>query len=286
VDPIIVTGMHRSGTTLISSAMERLGVFMGAARDSNGEALFFQGLNVWLLESAGARWDHPLPWLDAVDDQDVRRCYGDYLRLMLQSPRLCRYLGMPRYLRYRRVDKLRFPWGWKDPRNTFTLPLWLDAFEQKARVVHVRRHGVDVARSLVARHLQFRQRTIDIFDAARRFPLIYWLRPKSGDFVDSNRCTRMDGAFSLWLEYADQFARIKQSLTVPVLDVSYEEFLSDPVTQLQVLARFCDVRPEPSVLVSIRDGLRNERAFAHRQAPDDAEFAQVHAEELSRFGYT
>ena len=43
------------------------------------------------------------------------------------------------------------PWGWKDPRNTFTLDRWMDLFP-KARIVHVIRNGMDVALSLNMRN--------------------------------------------------------------------------------------------------------------------------------------
>ncbi len=40
--------------------------------------------------------------------------------------------------RYKRTNGLK-AWGWKDPRNTFTLPMWLSIFP-KARVLHVLRN--------------------------------------------------------------------------------------------------------------------------------------------------
>jgi hypothetical protein len=41
-------------------------------------------------------------------------------------------------------------WGWKDPRNSITLPVWLKLFPD-ARVIHIVRNGVDVAESLYRR---------------------------------------------------------------------------------------------------------------------------------------
>ncbi len=42
-------------------------------------------------------------------------------------------------------------WGWKDPRNTFTLPMWLKVFPN-AKVIHVLRDKESVARSLMKRN--------------------------------------------------------------------------------------------------------------------------------------
>ena len=285
MDPIIVTGMHRSGTTLVSTVLDRIGIFMGARQDSNAEALFFQRLNVWLLESAGARWDIPQPWSWAIGDDDVRQRYQEYLRLMLRSARSASYIGASRYARGARLGGLRFPWGWKDPRNTLTLPVWLDIFGPRSKVIYVRRHGVDVARSLVTRHGEVRALRLASFDRLKRYPMAYWVRPKRGEFLDSNRCTTLEGAFSLWLEYAAHFDKIRVSLPNPVLDLVYEHVLEDPVGQVRRIADFCAVNvSDPSVL-SVCGELRRERAFAHRSSAEDLEFARAHADALSGMGY-
>ena len=41
VDPIIIIGMHRSGTTLLSKLLEKCGVFMGTKKEENNESIFF-----------------------------------------------------------------------------------------------------------------------------------------------------------------------------------------------------------------------------------------------------
>jgi len=59
--PLILLGMHRSGTSMAARLLERLGVFMGWRKDSNHEADFFRHANEWLLSQAGGAWDHPEP---------------------------------------------------------------------------------------------------------------------------------------------------------------------------------------------------------------------------------
>lgn len=41
VPPIIIVGMHRSGTTMITKMLENLGLFVGDQKEINNEALFF-----------------------------------------------------------------------------------------------------------------------------------------------------------------------------------------------------------------------------------------------------
>ena len=59
--PILITGMHRSGTTLMVKLLRKLGYFPGHRLDSNLESTFFQRLNEWVLKRSGGAWDNPLP---------------------------------------------------------------------------------------------------------------------------------------------------------------------------------------------------------------------------------
>ena len=57
--PIIIIGMHRSGTSMITRFIEDSGVFIGKKNKMgpNSEAFFFQKINEWLLYQKGASWD-------------------------------------------------------------------------------------------------------------------------------------------------------------------------------------------------------------------------------------
>ena len=61
--PIIIIGMHRSGTTMLSKILENSGVFLGNNKDINNEALFFQKINTWVMRQVYASWDNPEPML-------------------------------------------------------------------------------------------------------------------------------------------------------------------------------------------------------------------------------
>jgi len=149
-EPVVVIGMHRSGTSLVAQMLERLGLFIGRVRDPNDEATFFLKANEWLLRQSGGAWDHPQS-IDAIlQTNDARERYVCLLEKMLQSPRAILYLGGWCYLRNLGTWVLHEPWGWKDPRTTLTLPLWQEVFP-RLKVVHVVRHGLDVALSLRAR---------------------------------------------------------------------------------------------------------------------------------------
>ena len=121
--PIVIIGMHRSGTSMVTRMLESLGLFVGARKDSNCEARFFQRINRWLLDQTGSSWDNPQPIHYLVNNREVRAKTSDYIgRFLLKSPRAISFLGWRKYVRHPDVRKLDVPWGWKDPRNTFTLP--------------------------------------------------------------------------------------------------------------------------------------------------------------------
>ncbi|MBB4211364.1 sulfotransferase family protein [Rhodothalassium salexigens DSM 2132] len=287
--PIIVYGMHRSGTTMVARALSGLGVFMGAGLDANHEARFFQSLNKWLLAAAGARWDEPVPFDRLLADDDLAQVHARYLAHAVAGPRSLAFLGPRAYWRHRGLTNLPGPWGWKDPRNTLTLPLWLRVFPD-ARLIHVRRHGVDVARSLVMRTARSR-RVIE--RRYRRHRPLHALLPKCGGFVDSVRCREPEGAFSLWLDYMQRAERLAADTGGPfalpqgtvVHEVTYETLLGDPVVGLGDLAAALGLAVSSERIRAAAAGVDPQRAYAHQGDPAWASVAAAQGEALARFGY-
>jgi hypothetical protein len=86
--PVIVIGMHRSGTSLVAGMLAQLGVYMGpiqlpaAEAGERNEGLFTSGyaeaeelhvLNERLLARAGGSWCVPGPFLRARGDAEFSR---------------------------------------------------------------------------------------------------------------------------------------------------------------------------------------------------------------------
>ena len=155
--PIIIIGMHRSGTSLITQLLEELGLFVGKEKDSNNESLMFVHLNNWLLRQAGATWDNPLPFKYLLENTTLRSLAVQYLSDFLNSRQIYSYIDKNTLNGKNNLQQLDFPWGWKDPRNTFTLPFWFDIFPN-AKTINVVRNGVDVAQSLKVRAIKDLQR--------------------------------------------------------------------------------------------------------------------------------
>ena len=115
--PIIIIGMHRSGTSMLTRFMTDLGVFMGKDKSENDESLFFQNLNRWLLFQMGASWDFPEA-VNSLNPEFVKNA-AHATKLRLKSIPTYKYLGIGRYLANKNIAKNSKIWGWKDPRNTF-----------------------------------------------------------------------------------------------------------------------------------------------------------------------
>lgn len=261
--PILIIGMHRSGTSLLTRLLESLGLFVGWRLAANHEASWFNKHNSWLLASAGGRWDTPTAIDHLLADEAGVELALDYLRGRLASPLTLEFLGPRRYLRYRSLFSLTEPWGWKDPRTTITLPLWLALFPD-ARVLHLIRNGVDVAASLHRRQLQGRaegKRNFERHRQARR------LLAKNGWFGTSPRAASRSRAFQLWEEYLTYAERFTAGLDERLLETRYETLLQDPQQELDRILAFCDLEPEPGRLAAARNAIRPDRASSFRHEP-------------------
>ena len=222
--PLVVIGMHRSGTSLVARLLAAAGVQMGADRNVHDESDFFRESNQLLLRAGHADWDWPLAMQPVLGDADLCELLGRRLERRCRSRAargfLGRRFGTPRLLEQGGA------WGWKDPRTTLTLPIWLRVFPQ-LRVVHVFRDGVDVAASLVARE---QSRRLDLDSAAR-----------------SSRCREPRRAFELWSEYVEIGLRATADLQATrVHTLRFESLLESPEKELVELLRFaaCDVDGE------------------------------------------
>jgi hypothetical protein len=251
-DPLIVIGMHRSGTSLLAKLLQRSGVRMGSDRNIHGESDFFRELNKFLFRAAHAEWDYPQPLLLLLEVLELRRALEEQLRSRCASWATRPYLGWARFLRSPRLEAQSDRWGWKDPRNTFTLPLWIEMFPN-ARVLNVYRNGVDVAESLVARE---RRRVTRIHNEIR-----------------SCRCLDHERAFELWTEYVEMSLRVAGDLAPDrVHHIRYESFLEQPEAGLRRLAAFLELELSDAELRALAVEVEPERALAFRANPQLVRF--------------
>jgi hypothetical protein len=285
--PLIIIGMHRSGTSILARQIEALGVLMGKRKEINHEATFFRGIDTWLLHQCGAAWDNPQAIRYLLEHKEARARVREYIRdYLLGSPRVISYLGWRGYLRYESPFQLDMPWGWKSPMTTFTLPIWLDLFPD-AKIIHIRRHGVDVANSLRQRG---RQLAMPLVPARRlrrwyyQLPILHALRPKQEEFIRV-RGDSLEGGFSLWEEYVAEAQRHVSALGDRALEFKYETLLGEPEEALKQVTRFAGLSASDETIRKVAVLVRKERAYAYRERPELRAFADHVPERLGAYGY-
>jgi hypothetical protein len=286
VQPVILLGMHRSGTAMIARLLDELGLFQGDELQDDHESTWFLDINEQLLKRVNATWDNPEPITAFLDNSDAfdltLRCLADDL----SSKRTREFLGRKLSKKFGVLPKVDVPWGWKDPRTIYTLPLWLKLFPV-AKLVYLVRNGVDVASSLKVREVRELERRREEFVS----------KPASGDrsrlqragFKGSARCLTLDGGFSLWEQYVARAEDALAHVSNPKHFIRYETFLANPLDPLNELARFCGLDADET---AVRDaitkvGVNASRANAFLADPVVSEFhARVRGSRwMAHYGY-
>jgi len=213
--PICIAGMHRAGTSMVARVLEGCGTDLGGPahfappapdnRDGYWEDLRFLALNERILDRFGGAWDHPpvLPrGFEASAELEAERREAEAL-----------------------VGTRAEPWGWKDPRNSLTIPFWR-RLAPGMKVLVCLRNPLEVADSLRARGY-----------TSERFGL------------------------ALWEAYHQALERTVDSSFGLV--THYESFLADPRAELERVLGFVGLHPpatvREAVLGSASPGSRHQR---------------------------
>lgn len=276
--PLIILGMHRSGTSMIARMLESLGLYSGWLKDRNNESLFFLWINDWLMNKTGGSWSFPEPFMELLDHQELRKITVSYLHKYFRFPYIYAYLGPAMKMKYRSLSRISTPWGWKDPRNIYTLPLWLDLFPD-AKVVHVCRHGVDVANSLLSRQMKeinLAKSTTRILQRRGRIIRGHWLNTGVLD---------LDSCFNLWENYNQQALTHTQRLAEKAFSIKYEDLLESPHEMIKALSEYCELNVSRSTIEAELKKLYPGRRFAYLKSKKLVDFADKNSERLSALGY-
>ena len=260
--PVIIVGMHRSGTTMLARLLEELGLFQGQHTSHNHEALYFEQINDWLFRQANASWDNPsnFRFINGHFKSVAIDVIGRYLR----GIRRVDFLGCRRALRYADIRDLDIPWGWKDPKNTFTVGIWKDIFPT-AKILHIYRNPVDVAESLRSREqklnkefrVPFSKRVKD-FIALRRhiFPSL------------SFRIQDIRQGVWLWEEYVAEALSFGQRFKSDTLHVKYESFLDAPERILEDVLSFVGLQSKNGAISDVVRRVRADRKYVFAAKPE------------------
>ena len=239
-EPLVVLGIHRSGTSLAVHLLTSLGLHMGYHLSRDAEAVFFQKLNRLIFNIVGVKWGFMDPLIDAMRSDDfieeqAQSMLGTLFkekRLLNQEIKNSDFFGSDLWRDVKQDNLIH--WGWKDPRTTITFPIWLRLFPQ-AKVVHILRNGIDVAISTHRRSLKQQRNFIK-----RTFPLDY--SPVTLDF---------EYCFHLWESYVTFVLENKHLVSEDnYLEIRYEDLLLQPEMQLRLITEFIGFPVENGELIA------------------------------------
>jgi GT2 family glycosyltransferase len=135
---ICIAGAHRSGTSMLTRLLHACGLYLGPkdalmppqADNPEGfwEHLGFVALNDELLSQLGGAWDLP-----PKPDESFKHSQLDPLRMKAR-------------ILIEGFDSANL-WGWKDPRNSLTLPFWQNLLPDLKTLITVR-NPLEVAHSM------------------------------------------------------------------------------------------------------------------------------------------
>ena len=278
--PVIIVGMHRSGTTMLSKILEKLGIFMGWRKEENNEALFFLRFNDWILKQANATWDNPYNY--TLAGEDFKDFMADLAERYIRSIRRIEYLGLTKTLKYKSLKELDFPWGWKDPRNTFTLDIWVRVFPD-AKIIHIYRNPIDVAESLRKRTKRLKENFK--WDWKKEIKLLLtrgyiW-------YGDSQRIEDIYEGIKLWEEYINRIFALEKELDLNILHIKYESFLESPIDVLKQIIEFIDINIERLDILNLSKYINKSRRYVFLENPELQKiFMNIRQKELlKKLGY-
>jgi hypothetical protein len=262
--PVILLGMHRSGTSLMTRLLVDLGFHMGHRLSRDAESVFFQRLNRRIFRAVGVKWGDVGELLDMMDSEAFVERQAHAVETWLLNDRffLSLDVGIVQFFGRDLWEVMQLApfnaWGWKDPRTTLTFPIWLRVFP-RARFVHVLRNGIDVAISTHRRSLKQKRKLRN-----RLVPLDF-----SPATLDFNYC------FHLWEAHV-RFV-LDHRVIIPdasYFEIRYERLLQNPGHTLRGLLSFLGHRvPE----ARLREACR--RIDVSRL--DNAPYAAPHAEQIA-----
>jgi hypothetical protein len=292
--PVIIIGSPRSGTTLVARLLQRLGVFQGAdLLASVAESVFISRLDGWIVRESGGTIYRPAPVQELLEDARAREIARQFLRNRISSKEVEPFLGPELARRYRSLPEIDIPWGFKDPRATFTAPLWMEVLPQ-AKIVHVRRHGVDVANSQVAFFgTQDAEQMIRSYESTwrRGARIRRRIRKQLGLPREVRSEQRLcnasrEGAFRMWETYVSQGLRYVRDLGERADDVKYEDLTSDPESVVHRLAGLCGLTTDGDGVTQAVEMVQSGRRYAFSNDPSSVAFADTVEDRLAALGYS
>ena len=172
------------------------------------------------------------------------------------------------------------PWGWKDPRNTFTAEIWKNIFPDM-KIIYLIRHPIDIADSLFRRQkkevesdLQAKKKYSNVAKAL--------LKINHTNYNSSMIINSHEDCFKLIDLYYNQILNngIENSIII-----RFEDILSNPYEEIKKIIRFCDMHIDEDILKNIIDKIRGSRNLAYKNNDELLIFESKFKELIEKMGF-
>jgi hypothetical protein len=274
--PIIILGMHRSGTTMVTQMLKDLGLFVGDDLDINCESKYFYKINYWVFRIGVSKPDYPdnMQYMVPACKEVVLEGLDYYM----QANKRKAFLGNKKLQDIRDLD---IPWGWKEPKNTFTIDLWKQLFPG-AKIIHIYRNPLDSVNSYIKRDaIQRNKFSLTFKKKLKRFFMI------ADKYHQNFRMVDHVSAFPVWKSYVEKAMSLHETYPDDIITVKYEDFLEKPFTNLKQILDFIQLPYSELKLEEATKQVKPERGYAFLQDADSVEFYKSiqHLPIMKQLGY-
>lgn len=240
---------------MLTKVLEKAGLFIGEEKGKNHEAFFFQQLNRWLLIQSNTSWDFPSNFRYINDS--FRKNTIRVINRQLSSLRRKKFIGLKNTLKYKSIRSINFPWGWKDPVNTITLPIWKEVFPE-AFIINIYRNPVDVALSLKTRELRLEKE----FKADFKVKGHEFFLSRKSLYSQSYYVADLNNGVKLWSEYIRLNLEHEKKYPDKFLTICYEDFLDSPLKHLKKVTDFINLPVTENILKQSVANVDNSRKYS------------------------
>ena len=276
--PIIISGMHRSGTSMVTRILHKLGLTVGEKLDSNHESIFFQRINIWMMSLLGSSWDSPKSFNSI--DLEIKKNIMIQLEGLLNSRTNSMYFGWSSIIKKGSFSQIAKPWGWKDPRNTFTSSIWKEVFPD-LKTIYIVRHPIDTAESLFQR--QIIEKSKDIQRDKKYLDLVKSLISITHTGYNSSMLLNSyKHCFNLIELYYDQISNNSDENS---LIIKFEDIISNPEIEIQNMLTYCGLTCTEKDLEDVIRDINPSKKFSYRNDSNLLEFEKTFEGLIEKMGY-
>jgi hypothetical protein len=277
--PVIISGMHRSGTSMVTNILHKLGLTIGEKLDSNHESIFFQRINIWMMSLLASSWDSPKNFNRM--DLEIKKNIMIQLNELLNSRTNSLYFGWSSIIKKGSFSEISRPWGWKDPRNTFTSSIWKEVFPD-LKTIYIIRHPIDTAESLFQR--QKIEKSKDIKRDKRYLDLVKSLMSITHTSYNSSMLLNSyEDCFNLIELYYNQILDNRDDES---LIIKFEDIISNPEIEIRNMLNYCNLSFKQEDMINAIKNINPSRSYSYRNNSDLLEFENTFRGLIEKMGYS